>query len=199
MSRGMDLVKYQILKKSNVVELKNFYNNIQNKFQVEAKIPDQIFLEPNEVYVFDLWDFLDENVQYLLNFTKKANGDEVLWLPKYNNIYANEYMDINARINKINFRQLWDDNKLTIFLEQGCMFDISGDWISYFDLEEHLAILAVYSCDISLNDFSKAPYTKEKFLEEYLMVPIEKIDKSTKNLMKNYNEKFVDVFLENYF
>lgn len=79
------------------------------------------------------------------------------------------------------------------------MFDISGDWISYFDLEEHLAILAVYSCDISLNDFSKAPYTKENFLEEYLMVPIEKIDKSTKNLMKNYNEKFVDVFLENYF
>lgn len=62
---------YQILKKSNVVELKKFYNNIQNKFQVEAKIPDQIFLEPNEVYVFDLWDFLDENVQYLLDFTKK--------------------------------------------------------------------------------------------------------------------------------
>ncbi|EAC8324406.1 hypothetical protein IT82_00930 [Listeria monocytogenes] len=192
-------MEYQILKKSNVVELKNFYNNIQNKFQVEAKIPDQIFLDPNEVYVFDLWDFLDENVQYLLDFTKKANGDKVLWLPKYNNIYANEYMYINARMNKINFRQLWDNNKLTIFLEQGCMFDISGDWISYFDLEEHLAILAVYSCDISLNDFSKAPYTKENFLEEYLMVPIEKIDKSTKNLMKNYNEKFVDVFLENYF
>ncbi|EBF5849869.1 hypothetical protein FH026_11290 [Listeria monocytogenes] len=190
---------YQILKKSNVAELKKFYNNIQNKFHVEAKIPDQIFLEPNEVYVFDLWDFLDENVQYLLDFTKKTNDEEVLWLPKYNNIYANEYMYINARMNKINFRQLWDDNKLTIFLEQGCMFDISGDWISYFDLEEHLAILAVYSCDISLNDFSKAPYTKEKFLEEYLMVPIEKIDKSTKNLMKNYNEKFVDVFLENYF
>lgn len=188
-----------MLKKSNVAELKNFYNNIQNKFHVEAKVPDQIFLEPNEVYVFDLWDFLDENVQYLLDLTKKTNGDKVLWLPKYNNIYANEYMDINARINKINFRQLWDDNKLTIFLEQGCMFDINGDWISYFDLEEHLAILAVYSCDISLNDFSKAPYTKEKFLEEYLMVPIEKIDKSTKNLMKNYNEKFVDVFLENYF
>lgn len=199
MSRGMDLVKYQILKKSNVAELKKFYNNIQNKFHVEAEIPGQIFLEPNEVYVFDLWDFLDENVQYLLDFTKKSNGDEVLWLPKYNNIYANEYMYINARMNKINFRQLWDDNKLTIFLEQGCMFDISGDWISYFDLEEHLAILAVYSCDISLNDFSKAPYTKENFLEEYLMVPIEKIDKSTKNLMKNYNEKFVDVFLENYF
>ncbi|ELU8149612.1 hypothetical protein SD224_001532 [Listeria monocytogenes] len=192
-------MEYQILKKSNVVELKNFYNNIQNKFQVEAEIPDQIFLEPNEVYVFDLWDFLDENVQYLLDFTKKANGDGVRWLPKYNNIYANEYMYINARMNKINFRQLWDDNKLTIFLEQGCMFDISGDWIIYFDLEEHLAILAVYSCDISLNDFSKAPYTKENFLEEYLMVPIEKIDKSTKNLMKNYNEKFVDVFLENYF
>ncbi|ECB9711674.1 hypothetical protein FL875_04090 [Listeria monocytogenes] len=192
-------MEYQILKKSNVVELKNFYNNIQNKFQVEAKIPDQIFLDPNEVYVFDLRDFLDENVQYLLDFTKKANGDKVLWLPKYNNIYANEYMYINARMNKINFRQLWDNNKLTIFLEQGCMFDISGDWISYFDLEEHLAILAVYSCDISLNDFSKAPYTKENFLEEYLMVPIEKIDKSTKNLMKNYNEKFVDVFLENYF
>ncbi|EBB5866215.1 hypothetical protein Y254_01070 [Listeria monocytogenes] len=190
---------YQILKKSNVAELKNFYNNIQNKFQVEAKIPDQIFLEPNEVYVFDLWDFLDENVQYLLDLTKKTNGDKVLWLPKYNNIYANEYMYINARMNKINFRQLWDDNKLTIFLEQGCMFDINGDYISYFDLEEHLAILAVYSCDISLNDFSKAPYTKEKFLEEYLMVPIEKIDKSTKKLMKNYNEKFVDVFLENYF
>ncbi|HBM3584494.1 TPA: hypothetical protein LWH17_002811 [Listeria innocua] len=189
----------QMLKKSNVVELNSFYNNIQNKFHVEAEIPDQIFLEPNEVYVFDLWDFLDENVQYLLDFTKKANGDKVLWLPKYNNIYANEYMDINARINKINFRQLWDDNKLTIFLEQGCMFDISGDWISYFDLEEHLAILAVYSGDISPNDFSKGPYTKEKFLEEYLMVPIEKIDKSTKNLMKNYNEKFVDVFLENYF
>ncbi|EDO1368786.1 hypothetical protein GZ243_002980, partial [Listeria monocytogenes] len=170
-------MKYQILKKSNVAELKKFYNNIQNKFHVEAKIPDQIFLEPNEVYVFDLWDFLDENVQYLLDFTKKTNGEEVLWLPKYNNIYANEYMYINARMNKINFRQLWDDNKLTIFLEQGCMFDISGDWISYFDLEEHLAILAVYSCDISLNDFSKAPYTKEKFLEEYLMVPIEKIDK----------------------
>ncbi|EHU5360371.1 hypothetical protein KZA78_002921 [Listeria monocytogenes] len=192
-------MKYQILKKSNVAELKKFYNNIQNKFHVEAEIPGQIFLEPNEVYVFDLWDFLDENVQYLLDFTKKSNGDEVLWLPKYNNIYANEYMYINARMNKINFRQLWDDNKLTIFLEQGCMFDISGDWISYFDLEEHLAILAVYSCDISLNDFSKAPYTKENFLEEYLMVPIEKIDKSTKNLMKNYNEKFVDVFLENYF
>ncbi|MBC2144907.1 hypothetical protein HCA83_06620 [Listeria innocua] len=192
-------MEYQMLKKSNVAELKNFYNNIQNKFHVEAKVPDQIFLEPNEVYVFDLWDFLDENVQYLLDLTKKTNGDKVLWLPKYNNIYANEYMDINARINKINFRQLWDDNKLTIFLEQGCMFDINGDWISYFDLEEHLAILAVYSCDISLNDFSKAPYTKEKFLEEYLMVPIEKIDKSTKNLMKNYNEKFVDVFLENYF
>ncbi|EQA3615664.1 hypothetical protein ACX1RF_000226 [Listeria monocytogenes] len=189
----------QMFKKSNVAELKNFYNNIQNKFHVEAKVPDQIFLEPNEVYVFDLWDFLDENVQYLLDLTKKTNGDKVLWLPKYNNIYANEYMDINARINKINFRQLWDDNKLTIFLEQGCMFDINGDWISYFDLEEQLAILAVYSCDISLNDFSKAPYTKEKFLEEYLMVPIEKIDKSTKNLMKNYNEKFVDVFLENYF
>lgn len=188
-----------MFKKSNVAELKNFYNNIQNKFHVEAKVPDQIFLEPNEVYVFDLWDFLDENVQYLLDLTKKTNGDKVLWLPKYNNIYANEYMDINARMNKINFRQLWDDNKLTIFLEQGCMFDISGDWISYFDLEEHLAILAVYSCDISLNDFSKAPYTKEKFLEEYLMVPIEKIDKSTKNLMENYNEKFVDVFLENYF
>ncbi|ECQ6353973.1 TPA: hypothetical protein LWI60_001818 [Listeria innocua] len=192
-------MEYQILKKSNVVELKNFYNNIQNKFHVEAEVPDQIFLEPNEVYVFDLWDFLDENVQYFLDFTKNTNGDEVLWLPKYNNIYANEYMYINARMNKINFRQLWDDNKLTIFLEQGCMFDISGDWISYFDLEEHLAILAVYSCDISLNDFSKAPYTKEKFIEEYLMVPIEKIDKSTKNLMKNYNEKFVDVFLENYF
>ncbi|HHQ0344996.1 TPA: hypothetical protein ACSK46_001958, partial [Listeria innocua] len=191
-------MEYQILKKSNVVELKNFYNNIQNKFHVEAEVPDQIFLEPNEVYVFDLWDFLDENVQYFLDFTKNTNGDEVLWLPKYNNIYANEYMYINARMNKINFRQLWDDNKLTIFLEQGCMFDISGDWISYFDLEEHLAILAVYSCDISLNDFSKAPYTKEKFIEEYLMVPIEKIDKSTKNLMKNYNEKFVDVFLENY-
>lgn len=188
-----------MFKKSNVAELKNFYNNIQNKFHVEAEIPNQIFLEPNEVYVFDLWDFLDENVQYLLDFTKKTNGDGVLWLPKYNNIYANEYMYINARMNKINFRQLWDDNKLTIFLEQGCMFDISGDWISYFDLEEHLAILAVYSCDISLNDFSKAPYTKENFLEEYLMVPIEKIDKSTKNLMKNYNEKFVDVFLENYF
>lgn len=196
---GGDLVEYQMLKKSNVAELKSFYNNIQNKFHVEAKIPDQIFLEPNEVYVFDLWDFLDENVQYLLDLTKKTNGDEVLWLPKYNNIYANEYMYINARMNKINFRQLWDDNKLTIFIEQGCMFDISGDWISYFDLEEHLAILAVYSCDISLNDFSKAPYTKEKFIEEYLMVPIEKIDKSTKNLMKNYNEKFVDVFLENYF
>lgn len=192
-------MEYQILKKSNVAELKKFYNNIQNKFHVEAEIPGQIFLEPNEVYVFDLWDFLDENVQYLLDFTKKTNGEEVLWLPKYNNIYANEYMYINARMNKINFRQLWDDNKLTIFLEQGCMFDISGDWISYFDLEEHLAILAVYSCDISLNDFSKAPYTKENFLEEYLMVPIEKIDKSTKNLMKNYNEKFVDVFLENYF
>ncbi|EAD9018992.1 hypothetical protein AM220_05180 [Listeria monocytogenes] len=189
----------QMFKKSNVAELKNFYNNIQNKFHVEAKVPDQIFLEPNEVYVFDLWDFLDENVQYLLDLTKKTNGDKVLWLPKYNNIYANEYMDINARINKINFRQLWDDNKLTIFLEQGCMFDINGDWISYFDLEEQLAILAVYSGDFSLNDFSKAPYTKEKFLEEYLMVPIEKIDKSTKNLMKNYNEKFVDVFLENYF
>ncbi|EAC8098710.1 hypothetical protein [Listeria monocytogenes] len=189
----------QMLKKSNVVELNSFYNNIQNNFHVEAEIPDQIFLEPNEVYVFDLWDFLDENVQYLLDFTKKTNGEEVLWLPKYNNIYANEYMYINARMNKINFRQLWDDNKLTIFLEQGCMFDISGDWISYFDLEEHLAILAVYNCDTSLNDFSKAPYTKEKFLEEYLMVPIEKIDKSTKNLMKNYNEKFVDVFLENYF
>ncbi|EAC4041763.1 hypothetical protein ACT36X_001766 [Listeria monocytogenes] len=189
----------QMLKKSNVVELNSFYNNIQNNFHVEAEIPDKIFLEPNEVYVFDLWDFLDENVQYLLDFTKKTNGEEVLWLPKYNNIYANEYMYINARMNKINFRQLWDDNKLTIFLEQGCMFDISGDWISYFDLEEHLAILAVYNCDISLNDFSKAPYTKEKFLEEYLMVPIEKIDKSTKNLMKNYNEKFVDVFLENYF
>ncbi|EPD4907633.1 TPA: hypothetical protein LWK29_002552 [Listeria innocua] len=189
----------QMFKKSNVAELKNFYNNIQNKFHVEAKVPDQIFLEPNEVYVFDLWDFLDENVQYLLDLTKKTNGDKVLWLPKYNNIYANEYMDINARINKINFRQLWDDNKLTIFLEQGCMFDISGDWISYFDLEEHLAILAVYSGDISPNDFSKGPYTKEKFLEEYLMVPIEKIDKSTKNLMKNYNEKFVDVFLKNYF
>lgn len=188
-----------MLKKSKVAELKNFYNNIQNKFHVEAKIPDQIFLEPNEVYIFDLWDFLDENVQYLLDFTKKANGDEVLWLPKYNNIYANEYMYINARMNKINFRQLWDDNKLTIFLEQGCMFDISGDWISYFDLEEHLAILAVYSGDISLNDFSKAPYTKEKFLVEYLMIPIEKIDKSTKNLMENYNEKFVDVFLKNYF
>ncbi len=199
MPRGGDLVENQMFKKSNVAELKNFYNNIQNKFHVEAKVPDQIFLEPNEVYVFDLWDFLDENVQYLLDLTKKTNGDKVLWLPKYNNIYANEYMDINARINKINFRQLWDDNKLTIFLEQGCMFDINGDWISYFDLEEHLAILAVYSCDISLNDFSKAPYTKEKFLEEYLMVPIEKIDKSTKNLMKNYNEKFVDVFLENYF
>ncbi|EGK1783722.1 hypothetical protein IOO79_001250 [Listeria monocytogenes] len=189
----------QMFKKSNVAELKNFYNNIQNKFHVEAKVPDQIFLEPNEVYVFDLWDFLDENVQYLLDLTKKTNGDKVLWLPKYNNIYANEYMYINARMNKINFRQLWDDNKLTIFLEQGCMFDINGDYISYFDLEEHLAILAVYSCDISLNDFSKAPYTKENFLEEYLMVPIEKIDKSTKNLMKNYNEKFVDVFLENYF
>ncbi len=194
-----DLVENQMLKKSNVVELNSFYNNIQNNFHVEAEIPDQIFLEPNEVYVFDLWDFLDENVQYLLDFTKKTNGEEVLWLPKYNNIYANEYMYINARMNKINFRQLWDDNKLTIFLEQGCMFDISGDWISYFDLEEHLAILAVYNCDTSLNDFSKAPYTKEKFLEEYLMVPIEKIDKSTKNLMKNYNEKFVDVFLENYF
>lgn len=194
-----DLVENQMLKKSNVVELNSFYNNIQNNFHVEAEIPDKIFLEPNEVYVFDLWDFLDENVQYLLDFTKKTNGEEVLWLPKYNNIYANEYMYINARMNKINFRQLWDDNKLTIFLEQGCMFDISGDWISYFDLEEHLAILAVYNCDISLNDFSKAPYTKEKFLEEYLMVPIEKIDKSTKNLMKNYNEKFVDVFLENYF
>ncbi|EKP0324784.1 hypothetical protein P0D27_002876 [Listeria innocua] len=192
-------MEYQMLKKSNVAELKSFYNNIQNKFHVEAKIPDQIFLEPNEVYVFDLWDFLDENVQHLLDCTKKTNGDEVLWLPKYNNIYANEYMYINARMNKINFRQLWDDNKLTIFLEQGCMFDISGDWISYFDLEEQLAILAVYSGDFSLNDFSKAPYTKEKFLEEYLMVPIEKIDKSTKNLMKNYNEKFVDVFLENYF
>ncbi|HBM3906405.1 TPA: hypothetical protein ACSKQ3_002728 [Listeria innocua] len=192
-------MEYQMLKKSNVAELKSFYNNIQNKFHVEAKIPDQIFLEPNEVYVFDLWDFLDENVQYLLDLTKKTNGDEVLWLPKYNNIYANEYMYINARMNKINFRQLWDDNKLTIFIEQGCMFDISGDWISYFDLEEHLAILAVYSGDISPNDFSKGPYTKEKFLEEYLMVPIEKIDKSTKNLMKNYNEKFVDVFLENYF
>lgn len=196
---GGDLVEYQMLKKSNVAELKSFYNNIQNKFHVEAKIPDQIFLEPNEVYVFDLWDFLDENVQYLLDLTKKTNGDEVLWLPKYNNIYANEYMYINARMNKINFRQLWDDNKLTIFIEQGCMFDISGDWISYFDLEEHLAILAVYSGDISPNDFSKGPYTKEKFLEEYLMVPIEKIDKSTKNLMKNYNEKFVDVFLKNYF
>ncbi|EAA0094424.1 hypothetical protein K9J90_000237 [Listeria innocua] len=192
-------MEYQMLKKSNVAELKSFYNNIQNKFHVEAKIPDQIFLEPNEVYVFDLWDFLDENVQYLLDLTKKTNGDEVLWLPKYNNIYANEYMYINARMNKINFRQLWDDNKLTIFIEQGCMFDISGDWISYFDLEEHLAILAVYSGDISPNDFSKGPYTKEKFLEEYLMVPIEKIDKSTKNLMKNYNEKFVDVFLKNYF
>lgn len=188
-----------MLKNSNVAELKSFYNNIQNKFHVEAKIPDQIFLEPNEVYVFDLWDFLDENVQHLLDCTKKTNGDEVLWLPQYNNIYANEYMYINARMNKINFRQLWDDNKLTIFLEQGCMFDISGDWISYFDLEEQLAILAVYSGDFSLNDFSKAPYTKEKFLEGYLMVPIEKIDKSTKNLMKNYNEKFVDVFLENYF
>lgn len=196
---GGDLVEYQMLKKSNVAELKSFYNNIQNKFHVEAKIPDQIFLEPNEVYVFDLWDFLDENVQYLLDLTKKTNGDEVLWLPKYNNIYANEYMYINARMNKINFRQLWDDNKLTIFIEQGCMFDKSGDWISYFDLEEHLAILAVYSGDISPNDFSKGPYTKEKFLEEYLMVPIEKIDKSTKNLMKNYNEKFVDVFLKNYF
>ncbi|HCK0308507.1 TPA: hypothetical protein NR334_002758 [Listeria innocua] len=192
-------MEYQMLKKSNVAELKSFYNNIQNKFHVEAKIPDQIFLEPNEVYVFDLWDFLDENVQYLLDLTKKTNGDEVLWLPKYNNIYAHEYMYINARMNKINFRQLWDDNKLTIFIEQGCMFDISGDWISYFDLEEHLAILAVYSGDISPNDFSKGPYTKEKFLEEYLMVPIEKIDKSTKNLMKNYNEKFVDVFLKNYF
>lgn len=196
---GGDLVEYQMLKNSNVAELKSFYNNIQNKFHVEAKIPDQIFLEPNEVYVFDLWDFLDENVQHLLDCTKKTNGDEVLWLPRYNNIYANEYMYINARMNKINFRQLWDDNKLTIFLEQGCMFDISGDWISYFDLEEQLAILAVYSGDFSLNDFSKAPYTKEKFLEEYLMVPIEKIDKSTKNLMKNYNEKFVNIFLENYF
>ncbi|MBC2254430.1 hypothetical protein HCB46_02955 [Listeria ivanovii] len=192
-------MKYQMLKDSNVEEIKAFYKSIQNKFNVETEIPNNIFYKPKKIYVFDLWSFLDENVKYIFNLTKEAGEHGVLWLPKYNNIYADEYMYFNVKKDKVNFRVLWDENKLTIFLEHGCMFDLSGNWIISFDLEEHLAILGVFSENISLKDFPVSPHTEKTFLEEYLMSPIEKIDKNTKKLMENYNQKFVRTFLENYF
>ncbi|EKZ1003242.1 hypothetical protein FZ078_01090 [Listeria monocytogenes] len=191
-------MKYQMLKDANVEEIKGYYKSIQGKFNVEAEIPNCIFYNPTKVYVFDLWGLLDGNIQYVFNSTKKTGEHEVLWIPKYNNIYANEYMYINLNVAQIDFRELWDQNKLTIFLEQGCMFDLNGNWIIYFDLEENIAILGVFSASISLNNFPISPHTEETFLDEYLMIPIEEIDKKNKILMKQYNQNFVKVFLENY-
>ncbi|EFS04411.1 conserved hypothetical protein, partial [Listeria seeligeri FSL S4-171] len=76
-----------IFKDGNVKYIKKLYGNIQDKLNNKSEIPEQVFYHPVKVYVFDLMDFLEENLQYLLALTEKAGTNEILILPNYNNKY----------------------------------------------------------------------------------------------------------------
>ncbi|MBK3915319.1 hypothetical protein [Listeria ivanovii] len=188
-----------IVKDGNVKHIKKLYRNIQDKVNNKSEIPEQVFYHLIKVYVFDLTDFLEENLQYLLELTEKAGTNEIQMLPNYNNKYYKKYIQFNLKQDEVNFQELWDEDELFYFLEEGCMFDINANWIAKFNLEEYLLVLGVFNEKFVLSDFPKPPYTKELFLEEYIMIPVDDLDKKTKKSIEHYNQKFVKAFSENYF
>lgn len=148
------------------------YESLEDKYDSQKLVPEQVFKNAIQIKVFNIYDFFDDQLKSFIDLSKAENARSVFWLPPTRWNRLDYYVEIDLLDSRKDLNSSisdqWEELDYTFLSEGGCLYNDKMNWIVQVSMEFEIIIMGVFEhLKDSWSHFHLKPYTKQTFLDEF--------------------------------